>query len=105
MTVPVQQLTKPAERPRTPVEQTHAAYHQPNPGVGSMGSDTITVPLIVPFDEAGALAQFVKRIDYDTCVRFASVFVFYSGRTEGDTMWSAVCLVQRQLAEAGFNPR
>jgi hypothetical protein len=68
-------------------------------------SDTITIPLILPFDEAAALAQLVKRIDYDTCARFASMFVFYSGRTEGDTMWSAVCLVQRQLADAGFNPR
>src|SRR5258708_23728803 len=98
MTVPVQQLAKPAERPRTPVEQTHAAYHQPNPGVGSMASDTITIPLILPFDEAAALAQFVKRIDYDTCVRFASVFVFYSGRTEGATMCAAVCVGPRQRA-------
>jgi len=67
--------------------------------------DTITIPLILPFDEAAALAQLIKRVDYDTCVRFASTFVFYSGRTERDTMWSAVCLVQRQLADAGFNPR
>ena len=68
-------------------------------------SDIITIPLILPFDEAAALAQFVKRVDYDTCVRFASEFVFYSGRTEGDVMWSAVCLVQRELADAGFAPR
>jgi len=68
-------------------------------------SDTITIPLILPFDEATALAQFVKRIDYDALGRFTSTFVFYSGRTEHDTAWSAVCLVQRQLAEAGFNPR
>lgn len=30
--------------------------------------ETITFPLIPPFDEASALAQFVKRIDYETCV-------------------------------------
>jgi hypothetical protein len=38
-------------------------------------------------------------------VRKASLFVFYSGRTEADVMWSALCILQRELAEAGFNPR
>jgi hypothetical protein len=56
-------------------------------------------------DEAAALAQFVKRIDYDSVGHFTSTFVFYSGRTEHDVAWSAICLVQRQLADAGFNPR
>jgi hypothetical protein len=51
------------------------------------------------------LSQFVKRIGYEDCAKFASKFVFYSGRTEGDTMWSAVRMVQCQLAEAGFAPR
>jgi hypothetical protein len=59
----------------------------------------------LPPDEAAALAQFVKRVDYDTCVRFASKFVFYSGRTGADTMWSAVRIIQNQLSEAGFSPR
>ena len=68
-------------------------------------SQTTPIPLELPRDEAAALAQFVKRVDYDTCVRFASKFVFYSGRTESDTMWSAVRMVQGQLAEAGFAPR
>jgi len=68
-------------------------------------SDTITIPLILPFDEATALAQFVKRVDYDTCNRFASTFVLYSGRTEGDTMWSALHMLRAALAEAGFAPR
>jgi hypothetical protein len=66
----------------------------------------ITIRLEFPSpDEAAALAQFVKRLGYDDCVRKASLFVFYSGRTEGDVMWSAICLLQRQLAEAGFAPR
>jgi hypothetical protein len=65
----------------------------------------ILIPLRLPSDEAMALTQFIKRVTYDDCVRLASMFVFYSGRTEGDTMWSAVCLVQRQLADAGFAPR
>jgi hypothetical protein len=78
----------------------------PTYGVGSMAtSDTVTIPLILPFDEAAALAQFVKRIDYDTCARFAAVCWLYNGRSEGDVMWSAICLLQRQLAEAGFAPR
>jgi hypothetical protein len=78
----------------------------PTYGVGSMAtSDTVTIPLILPFDEAAALAQFVKRIDYDTCCRFASVCWTYGSRLEGDVMWSAIRLLQRQLAEAGFAPR
>jgi hypothetical protein len=67
--------------------------------------DTITIPLILPFDEAAALAQFVKRTTYDDVGQRTSTFVFYSGRTEHDVAWSAICLVQRQLADASFNPR
>jgi hypothetical protein len=52
-----------------------------------------------------ALAQFVKRLGYDDCVRNASLFVFYSGRTEADVIWAGVCILQRQLADASFNPR
>jgi hypothetical protein len=67
--------------------------------------ETITIPLVLPFDEAAALAQFVKRIDYETCAKFAAVCWTYGNRAESDVMWSAVCLLQRQLAEAGFAPR
>jgi hypothetical protein len=67
--------------------------------------DAITIPLELPRDEAAALSQLVKRIDYDTCSRFASVSTTYSGRWERDVMWSAVCMLQRQLGEAGFAPR
>jgi hypothetical protein len=69
------------------------------------GSEVITIPITLPFDETQALAQFVKRIDYETCCRFASVCWTYGARSEGDVMWSAICLLQRQLAEAGFAPR
>jgi|GraSoi2013_100cm_1033763.scaffolds.fasta_scaffold278181_2 hypothetical protein len=31
------------------------------------------IPLRLPRDEATALSQFVKRVDYETCARFASV--------------------------------
>jgi hypothetical protein len=67
--------------------------------------DAITIPLELPRDEAAALAQFVKRVDYDTCIRFASMTTTYDGRAEGDVMWSAICMLQRQLAKAGFAPR
>ena len=65
----------------------------------------IMIPLELPPDETAALAQLVKRIDYGTCVRFASPTTTYGLRAEGDVMWSAVCMLQRQLAEAGFAPR
>jgi hypothetical protein len=67
--------------------------------------DAITIPLELPRDEAAALSQFVKRVDYETCARFASVTTTYSGRAEGDVMWSGIRILQRQLAEAGFAPR
>jgi hypothetical protein len=68
-------------------------------------SKAILIPLELPHDEAAALSQYVKRIGYEDCAKFASKFVFYSGRTEADTMWSAIRTVQGQLAEAGFAPR
>jgi hypothetical protein len=69
------------------------------------GSETTTIPLELPPDEARALAQLVKRIDYGTCARFASTTTKYGTRSESDVMWSAVCMLQRQLGEAGFDPR
>jgi hypothetical protein len=46
-----------------------------------------------------------EHIDHELCNRLAGVCVTYNGRSEGDTMWSAVCLLQRQLADAGFAPK
>jgi hypothetical protein len=67
--------------------------------------ETITIPVTLPLDETAALAQFVKRVDCDTCCRFAAVCYTYGTRSEGDVMWSAICILQRQLADAGFAPR
>jgi hypothetical protein len=67
-------------------------------------SDTVVVVLNMPRAELAGLAQFVKRVDYASCTRFASR-VTYDGRAEGDVIWSAICMLQRQLAEAGFAPR
>jgi hypothetical protein len=66
---------------------------------------TRQVILNMPIDELRALAQFVKRIDYDTCVKFASARTAYGRRCEGDVIWSAVNLLRAGLADAGFAPR
>ena len=67
--------------------------------------EEIVVILRMPEDELIVLAQFVKRIDYDACVRFTSRFDRYHGRDECDVAWSAINMLQRQLADNGFNPR
>jgi hypothetical protein len=68
--------------------------------------DTITIPFELPPYEAYALAQLVKRIGYNDCVKLANKNSDYGdGRSEADVMWSSVCMLQRQLAEAGFAPR
>jgi hypothetical protein len=69
-----------------------------------MADREATIPLELPPDEAEAFIQFVKRIDYDTCARLANVTASYGKRAECDVMWSAVRMLLRQLAEAGFAP-
>ncbi len=70
------------------------------------GNDSsLMVPINLPRAEWTAFTQFLKRTDYATCVRLAYPNMTYNGRAEGDVIWSAVCMVQRQLAEAGFAPR
>ncbi len=63
-----------------------------------------TVTLHMPEYELRALAQFVKHIEYDTVVRHSRCCV-YGRRQEADVMWSALRLLRRQLAQAGFAPR
>jgi hypothetical protein len=65
----------------------------------------VCLAIEMPRSEWSAFAQFLKRIGYEDCARFASPTVTYLARSEGDVIWSAVCLLQRQVAEAGFNPR
>jgi hypothetical protein len=67
--------------------------------------EIITIPFDLPRAEAAALAQFIKRTGYTDCVRLASRFDRYADRAESDVMWSALCMLQNQLAEAGFAPR
>jgi hypothetical protein len=72
--------------------------------LGSMAeSQNTTIPLELPREEARALAQAVKRIDYNLCAKWSSMTRTYkSNRSEHDVMWSAVCMLERQLNEAGF---
>jgi hypothetical protein len=69
-----------------------------------MADREAAIPLELPLDEAEAFSQFVKRIDYDTCTRLANVTATYGKRAECDVLWSAVRMLLRQLAEAGFTP-
>jgi hypothetical protein len=68
-------------------------------------SEAITISVRLPSDEALALAQVVKRIGYDDLTHYPSRHECYGRRVEIGVMWSAVNIVQRQLAEAGFAPR
>jgi hypothetical protein len=66
----------------------------------------IAIPLSMPEAEAGAFGQLLKRMTYDDCARLSNRTRKYpDGRTECDTMWSAVCIVQDQFRDAGFAPR
>jgi hypothetical protein len=68
-------------------------------------SKNTTVPLELPRDEARALSFIVKRIDYNLCAKWSSMTRTYGTRSEHDVMWSAVCMLERQLNEAGFEGR
>jgi hypothetical protein len=65
----------------------------------------ISFCLHMPADEAMALAQFVKRLDYGTVTRFANPCATYDGRMENYVMWCAVHRLGRALVEAGVAPR
>jgi hypothetical protein len=69
-----------------------------------MADQEATIPLELPQEEAAAFGRFVKRIDYDMCARLADVAAMHGKRAECDVMWSAVRMLLRQLAEAGFAP-
>jgi hypothetical protein len=68
-------------------------------------SKTTAIPLILPSVQAMALAQFVKRVDFETVARFAAVTVVCDGKSEADLIWLALIALRRALAEAGVAPR
>ncbi len=67
--------------------------------------DVTPIPLCLPPAEATALAQFTKRVDFDTVARFAAPCAAYDACPEADVMWSGMNLLRSALAEAGFTPR
>jgi hypothetical protein len=67
--------------------------------------NAITILFDMPRNEWSALAQFVKRVDYGAVGRFADRKTTYAGRSEHDVTWSALQMLRRQLAEAGYAPR
>jgi len=68
-------------------------------------NDEIPLTLYMPPDLLLAMALLLKRLDYNTCVKLAGPVGRFGNRCEADVMWSAVCELRRQLAEAGFAPR
>jgi hypothetical protein len=79
---------------------TRSEPNRSSPDMAMADQDAITIPLALPRDEAAALAQFVKRVDYDTCAQFSSRFDHYSGRAEGDVIWSARHMLRRRSTSA-----
>jgi hypothetical protein len=63
------------------------------------------IALRLPHPQALALAQFTKRIDFETVARFAAVSVVYDGYSEADLIWLAIIALREAMAQAGFAPR
>ena len=69
-------------------------------------SKTTAIPLILPSVQALALAQFVKRVDFETVTRFAAVTVVCDdGKSEADLIWLALIALRGALAKADVKPR
>jgi hypothetical protein len=69
-------------------------------------SEPTLILLNIPYDEASAFAELLKRTSYDDCLRRSNRTKRYpDGREEVDVMWSGLRIVEAQFAEAGFAPR
>jgi hypothetical protein len=66
---------------------------------------TTAISLVLPSLQAMALAQFVKRVDFETVTRFAAVTVVCEdGKSEADLIWLALIALRSALAEASPGP-
>lgn len=92
-------MPKQAQDLRAPAAPVERAL----PPRNNIHGDRLTADL--PPNEAMALAEFLKRIGYEDCAKFASPFTTYDGVSEADTIWSAVLICQRALARLGYAPR
>ena len=64
-------------------------------------SKTTAIPLVLPSLQALALAQFVKRVDFETIARFSAVTVACDdGKSEADLIWLSLIALRSALAEA-----
>lgn len=66
---------------------------------------TTAIPLTLTPLEAKALEHFVKRVDFETVARRASVTIISNGKSEADLIWLALIELRRALAEAGVAPQ
>ena len=66
---------------------------------------TTEVPLALPSLHALALAHFVKRVDFETVARFASITIVSDGKSEADLIWQALIRLRNALAEADAGPQ
>jgi len=69
------------------------------------GPGKARIVLVMPHAEMMALAQFLKRLGFEDCTRYAAPSMTYGDRPEADIIWSGVLTLQRGLAEAGHAPR
>lgn len=62
---------------------------------------TTVIPLALPPLQAAALAQFVKRVDFETVARFAPVTVACDdGKSEADLVWLGLIALRGVLADS-----
>jgi hypothetical protein len=68
-------------------------------------SETTRISLALPSLQAAALAHFIKRVDFETVARLASVSVVSDGKSEADLIWLALTELRGALTEAGAAAR
>jgi hypothetical protein len=65
---------------------------------------TAAIPLVLPPLQTMALAQFIKRMDFETVARFSPVTIACDdGKSEADLVWLALIALRRALTEAASN--
>ena len=63
--------------------------------------DTMEISLALPSVKAKALANFVKRVDFETVARVAFITIAADARSEAELMWQALGELRSALPQAG----